>query len=56
MRYNQDQELTQKTAQLHQMNQGFNQANRDQAVLIAQLQEREHRLKQLLDASAQTAS
>jgi len=50
MRYNQDQELTQKTAQLHQMNQGFNQANRDQAVLIAQLQESEHRLKQLLDS------
>ncbi|MEQ9625594.1 PAS domain S-box protein [Coleofasciculus chthonoplastes] len=32
------------------MNQGFNQANRDKAVLIAQLQEREYRLKQLLDA------
>jgi len=32
------------------MNQGLNQANRDQAVLIAQLQEREYRLKQLLDA------
>ena len=32
------------------MNQGFNHANRDQAVLIAQLQESEHRLKQILDA------
>ncbi|MEQ8756121.1 MAG: PAS domain S-box protein [Coleofasciculus sp. G1-WW12-02] len=43
--YHQDQELTQKTAQLDQMNQGLNQA-----VLITKLQESEHCLKQLLDA------
>ncbi|HEY9601036.1 MAG TPA: response regulator [Allocoleopsis sp.] len=48
--YVQDRELAQKNAQLQASNQALEQANREQAVLIAQLQENESRLKQFLEA------
>lgn len=48
--YVQDKELAQKNAQLQAINQALEQANHEQAVLIAQLQENESRLKQFLEA------
>jgi signal transduction histidine kinase/CheY-like chemotaxis protein len=48
--YIQDKELAQKNAQLQAINYALEQANREQAVLITQLQENESRLKQFLEA------
>jgi PAS domain S-box-containing protein len=48
--YIRDKELAKKNAELEVINQALEQANREQAVLIAQLQENESRLKQFLEA------
>lgn len=45
-----DREITQKKAQLEQMNRALEKANLEQATLITQLRENESRLKQFLDA------
>jgi adenylate cyclase len=47
--YWQERQLSEKTLQLQQANQALEEANRQQASLIAQLQENEHRLGQFLD-------
>ncbi|MDY6785155.1 MAG: adenylate/guanylate cyclase domain-containing protein [Cyanobacteriota bacterium] len=47
--YWQERQLSEKTLQLQEANQALEEANRQQANLIAQLQENEHRLQQFLD-------
>jgi len=49
-RYHQEQDLTQKTAQLDKVKQDLKQARIEQAVLIAKLQEHNYRHKQFIDA------
>ena len=48
--YIQEKQLSQKNAQLKAMNRQLEQANREQATLIAQLQDNKNRLKQFLEA------
>ncbi|MBE9114666.1 response regulator [Lusitaniella coriacea LEGE 07157] len=47
--YFQDKKLAAQNLELHHMNQALEQANREQAKLIAQLQENENRLQQFLE-------
>ncbi len=48
--YLQNKKLAQQNTQLQQMNQALEQLTREQAALISQLQENEHRLEQFLEA------
>jgi PAS domain S-box-containing protein len=48
--YLQEKKIAEQTAQLQQMNQALEELNREQAVLIAKLQENQSRLTQFLEA------